>query len=482
MSKISIKKNIGPTKIAKSVYGRSPKQKQKQTQKQSVVVNIGTTKGRRPTSKRKSPVKQKLQSQQPVAKGVYGQSPIVVAPTFAPIFNKPNIGQNQNPFAFQNPVAQLIAQQEKPKVLKEEFLEQSTIAKALSEQNTQTDETVVRANDLERVRAKRLEKLDKPRAATTDEDESKALSDLARLTLLYRESENPLAHTARVIKTEEPIKSGLLSQVASEPQIAAYGQSPIGVYGQSPNKYSSALASLGFSFPASQKKAGSIIDVLEKETKEEIDIATLENIQDELLKAQEIRRRRRGRLQPLQPLQGQAPPTTAETFGETVIGQSPIVLNQPEPELGFGGLTEEVQTSVGQGEFLPPAPVSQDELLRREQQEPPPSILEVRPPDAVITERLVKEDIGPIEPPEAEARVLETRTESQQIREKWQQLVDSGQLQAGTKKEIGSSSNKNKKELLADIRTVEPEYTPVKSDVKRTGKGTPKKAFAEIEV
>ena len=165
----------------------------------------------------------------------------------------------------------------------------------------------------------------------------------------------------------------------------------------------------------------------------------------------------------------------------------PTPLTKQTTELGFGGLAEEpTQTDIAfeppepepqasSGEFLPIAPVSQTGLSILEAQQPPPPLLA----QSYVTERLVKEDIGP---PGAEARVLETRTEKTQIKELWDQLIREGVLKASSKID-DRSRNKTRSELLADINTVSgyEDYKPVKQEVKNTGK-TAKKAEATLDI
>ena len=143
MVKVSIKKNVKP---------KTMKQKQKQTQ--NVTVNIGSV-GKKRGRSRKQPVKK---------------------PTQQPIY-QPTISYNQPVFKQSNPqpssilasqpIAQpssslassILATQSTPKVIAEEVKDQSTLRKALQEQNLQTDEPVTKGNDLERLRSARIKKL-----------------------------------------------------------------------------------------------------------------------------------------------------------------------------------------------------------------------------------------------------------------------------------------------------------------------------------
>ena len=125
MTKVSIKKNVKPKTL---------KQKQRQTQKQNVTVNIGTgaIKKRGRQTKKAQPVKPAQSISQPIIQS-YNQ----------PIF-KPPIPQ-QSSLA-----SSILATQLTPKVVAEEVKEQTSLRKALQEQNT--DESTPKANELERVR------------------------------------------------------------------------------------------------------------------------------------------------------------------------------------------------------------------------------------------------------------------------------------------------------------------------------------------
>ena len=133
MVKVVIKKNIKPKKKV---------MKQKQKQIQTVNINIGDTitkkKRGRPTKKSKI---EKQPTQQPITQ-LYNQ-PILKQPTSLS--------------------SAILATQDKPKVIKEKAKEESSIKKALEEQNTQIGEPVSKANDLERVRTERIKKIDIPK-------------------------------------------------------------------------------------------------------------------------------------------------------------------------------------------------------------------------------------------------------------------------------------------------------------------------------
>lgn len=522
MSKISIKKNIGPTK----------KQKQKQTQKQSVVVNIGAV------GKTKRRTRQPTRQKQPTTQPTF-------APTFAPSFF--NRLPNQSLLATPN---QLITQQEKPKVLVEEVKEQSALTKAIQEQNDQTAEPVVKVNDLEKVRVQRVKKFEPSATPVGQSPYTPVLSELSPvpLELSPRAAEraaeraaDSAIETAKLYGEEEPIRRGLLGQVLSQPSERT--DETLGLLSQRkeiPYSPSGALSSLGFTFSRAPVK-GSIIDVAEQAAKEEEAIAAafkgrrgkefksrqallgeLKSLQAESL-ADEALVEAQKEIRTLPPLRREPQRGAAELVIED-IGQSPytpLAIAEPTPltkqtsELGFGGLTEEpIQTDIAfeppepepyqaepdklqpkpkvfvepssVGEFLPIAPVSQTGLSILEAQQPPPPLLaqsaasgDSSKGTSYVTERLVKEDIGP---PHAEARVLESRTEKTQIKELWDQLIREGKLTASSKID-DRSRNKTRSELLADINTVSgyEGFKPVKQEVKNTGKSA-KKAAATLDV
>ena len=139
MVKVLIKKNVKP-KTTKQ------KQKQKQTQKTNVVVNIGSEvikkKRGRPTRRSKLEKQTtKPASQQPITQS-YNQ----------PIF-KQSTPQQPSTLA-----SSILATQDKPKVVKEDVKEESTIRKALIDQDLQTVDPITKKNDLERVKVERIRK------------------------------------------------------------------------------------------------------------------------------------------------------------------------------------------------------------------------------------------------------------------------------------------------------------------------------------
>ena len=134
MVKVVIKKNVKPKKVKTKL-----KQKQKQTQKTNININIGDTitkKRRGVSTKREQPIKKP--AQQAIAP--------VIQSFNQPIFKQP--APQQSTLA-----SSILASQEKPNILDKEKKEQSALTKALTEQNTQTEEP--KENDLERVRIKK---------------------------------------------------------------------------------------------------------------------------------------------------------------------------------------------------------------------------------------------------------------------------------------------------------------------------------------
>lgn len=457
MVKLTVKKNAKPkTKKTKTKSSASLVTLQKQSQK--VVVNIGNVATKRKRLSKKVPQK-------------VPQIPMDTSPILP--YNKPSASlvQYYQPSSA-SLVTSLLSSQNTPSVAREELNEQTSLRKAISEQNTQTDEAVVKTNDLERVRSARLKKFEEPTKENTQVE----------------------------INSEEPVRKALFGQVLSNQQddtekINALKPSssaetlPIPFVGQSVSSSSAPLA------PA-QLTTGELSTLLSKPSKyvgalRGLGLGSLIPSRQLLLSPLA----QRGAL-PFASLYQNTPPLVAEdevgplqqsgvpnpftTSSEEIIVPTPLTL--PSTELGFAGLTEEVQTNVGSiGEFLPAAPVSQVELLRRQQQEVPTSLLEVRPPDVTITERLVQTKGGAEEPyypppepkPEAKAtpiviqaevaeatvpfeEVLLTRAE--QIKEKWDELRDTGLLKTKVTKKNpkqgGDPIKKSTDDWLSEIRTV----------------------------
>jgi hypothetical protein len=135
MVKVKVKKNIKP-KITK----------QKQTQKTNVVVNISSDiiKKKRGRPSKRSKIEKtttKPASQQPITQSY-----------IQPIFKQ------SAPHQPSSLASSILASQNIPKVIKEEVKEESTIKKALTEQNIETDDPISKINDLERVKVERTRK------------------------------------------------------------------------------------------------------------------------------------------------------------------------------------------------------------------------------------------------------------------------------------------------------------------------------------
>ena len=137
MVKVLIKKNIKP---------KTTKQKQKQSQKTNVIVNISSEviKKKRGRPTRRSKIEKqttKPSSQQPITQS-YNQ----------PIFKQ---STPQQPSTLSSAI---LASQNIPTVIKEEVKEESALKKALIDQNLSTEEPETKKNDLERVRVERPKK------------------------------------------------------------------------------------------------------------------------------------------------------------------------------------------------------------------------------------------------------------------------------------------------------------------------------------
>jgi len=414
MAKVVIKKNVKPKIV---------KQKQKQTQKTNVTVNIGTTptKRKRGRPSTKQPVKPVQTSINPIIQS-YNQ----------PIFKQPN----QQPTSL---TSSILATQEKPKVVAEEVKEQTSLRKAIQEQNTQTEEPVSKANDIERVRKERVKKFDKPKDTIT---------------------ENTIAE----MKKEEPIRHALLGQILSDQQDDTEEINALKF--QTPEKQSfgtqTSTFDRKFNFGTSYDASQEFNESIKKQYDPVIDSARKRN---------NILRQRKTitALEPIQTGEIIEPTEIIEQTNETPLDQpeqrgATELVTQTEPtdaqplsretvELGFGGLTEEpVQTSVGQ--FLPPEPVSQNELTKKKsskklpsilqaveppppitqtQETPPPITEQVRAADQYVTETLVKAPLAQAEVVESKSKIP---SEGEQIEEKWNELKDAGLIK--TKRTKGS--------------------------------------------
>ena len=469
MGKVSIKKNVKP---------KTMKQKQKQTQ--NVTVNIGSISKKRGRPKRQ-PVKKPIQQ-----------------PTSQPI-----VSYNQPIFKQSNPqpsslASSILATQATPKVVAEEVKDQSSLRKALLEQNT--DEPATKVNDLERVRSERLKKFEKPAAAIVE-----PVSNYSLLGQIVADSK-------KEIPKENLYRIALLSQSLADQQddteeIQALKVQPaqpsipfassdesFATPAKTTSKYVNALRGLGLDSVVPSRellsKSGqrkSLLDFqkFEAEREDRIQRNIHENAKrqatiDSIFKPDndtyfdsfvEVEQEEETPLQ--QPEQRGAAEIITETPSE------PTPLSQPSVEMGFGGLSEEpIQTSVGQ--ILPPEPVSQNELIikRRtiklpsllkaveppppitEPQETAPTILEglkaneVRAADQYTTEQLVKDEPAG-GAPLAEAEVIEQPSkipsESKQIEAKWQELKDAKLIKA---KRTFGGERRPINELLSDINSV----------------------------
>jgi len=149
MSKVSIKKNVKPKKVApkKKITPKkvTPNKKEGQTQTQSVIVNVGSQ-GKKSITRSKKQQSTKKPIQQPISQ------PSITSYN-QPIFKQPS----QQPSSL---VSSILATQEKPNIVAKENKEESALTRALIQQNTELDQP--ETNDLERVRAKRVEKLEPP--------------------------------------------------------------------------------------------------------------------------------------------------------------------------------------------------------------------------------------------------------------------------------------------------------------------------------
>ena len=507
MGKVSIKKNVKPKTI---------KQKQRQTQKTSVTVNIGSIskKRGRPTKKRQQ--LEKKPTQQPVSQ------PSIIS------YNQPIFKQQptQQPTSL---ASSILATQASPAIIKKEEIQQSSLQKALGEQNTQTDEPVTRANDLERVRDARVKKLDKKEEVKADEsvrsglfsqilsdkqndtEEIKLLQPIStqtdipfvtdsstqtpgdislfpavvtgrELRLLNRpptEDEKSilnknLGRTLLDLRKEKQQKaqSELLqfrqdaeeSTQAEEPSLQPEDIQPETIQEESPLKQeyvvgASKLVTETVSEPTPLSQITTLPEVSSDQEKQILekwtDMLDGEEFPDDYIEGDKIE--------------------TYNTYEKLLEGIHKYGYPEWKPkketiELGFGGLSEEpIQTSVGQ--FLPPEPVSSTVLEVKtkkkaktlltplvtipsilQAQEVAPSILQGQP---YVTETLVKGE----EIPEAQVGEIpaEQKTGSEQALELFRRLKKEGKITVSSKKPNKSGNGTTAKtisELTNDIRNV----------------------------
>ena len=479
MTKVSIKKNVKP---------KTTKQKQRQTQKQNVTVNIGTSavKRRSRQPKKAQPVKPAQSISQPIIQS-YNQ----------PIF-KPPISQQSSlasSILASQPTAQpsslassILATQATPKVIAEEVKQQSSLSKALQEQIT--DEPVTKVNDLERVRGERLKKFDKPVEVKKEEPVRNALLNQL-LSDQQDDTEEINLLSTRPTQSDIPFSSSEL--IATDlPSFRSTGTQT--------SRFTNALRGLGLEsvVPTSNILTPSRSEQRRSEQKYRL-LGTLPPLgprfaaeQDDFYNLPaETAQTEEAYFDPSEeatqetPLSQPEPRGASEMITQTELSE-PTPLTQPTVELGFGGLSEEpIQTSVGQ--ILPPEPVSQNDLIIKGRNkkrssllkavEPPPPITaeqetaptileglkanEVRAADQYTTEQLVKDEPAG-GAPLAESRVVESslliKTPAEQASDKWEEL----QLLGGPLEGIdrtkpnpkgGKALKKSTNEWLKDIHS-----------------------------
>jgi hypothetical protein len=486
MVKIEIKKNVKPKTI---------KQKQKQKQTQNVTVNIGQVskkkRGRTTQRKQIQQVKKPILQQQPASSFVGLQQP----------FFKPPV---QQPSSL---ASAILATQDKPKVVKEEVAEQSALKKALIDQVAKTEDPITKGNDLERVRSERIKKFEKaikddiilpiesipfnqpaPPVVRQQQQDiqnrstllSQLLSDkqddteeIQQLVPVLRQPDIPYSFDPYSFDTDESssfvrkFKLGVNRETLNPLRITRLDQRNrlLGINTQpvAHDFYQSSL----FSEVRPDKPFEPIDETQPDQIKFEQEAATSlpwmqeDETQAEIPLVQEAATSL--------PWMQEAPRGAAELVTQSEVQDEPQLLSRETTELGFGGLSEEpIQTSIGlaasdpgtQGQFLPPEPVSQEDLLRNQQQEPPKTLLNVIP---YRTERLIKdENVDLPAPPVAAAAEPEPviESESSQISKKWSQMKKNKDFEYSSK--LGpSNEKKNASQLLNDIRSLEPLWTPI---------------------
>ena len=453
MTKINIKKNVKPQKKIK--------QKQKQTQKQNVTVNIGTN----IIKKRGRPKKAQPTKQTPTK-----QAPII-APSFQS-FNQPIF---KPPVAQQSSLAStILATQDKPKVAAEEKKEQTTLQKALQEQNS-NDPIETKENDLERVRNKRVEKQE--REALTSQVLSNQQDDTEEINFL---SPPPKRQDIQYMTTQTQTPSFSSSEAVSRlpPIVSKRELRFLNQAALSRSYLDSQREELRNLLLGREQAEQPLTQAEQPFTQEEESFASPDEVNPDVAAQQE---------DVLSKIKGRG---AAELITETP--SEPTPLSQPTVELGFGGLNEEsLQTSVGQ--FLPPDPVSQNELTVKEskkkgksilkpieppppiteQQETTPSILQdVRAADQYVTQQLVKDE-PPGGAPFAQAEVVDPSeripSETDQIEAKWNELKKAKVI---TSKRTIDGTRRPKEDLLSEINFVSGNETW--EPIKRPNKPGPK--------
>jgi hypothetical protein len=426
MAKISIKKNVKPKTI---------KQKQKQTQ--NVTVNIGSISKKRGRPKRQSVVKKPTQQ-----------------PTYQPIvsYNQPIFKQSTpQPSSL---ASSILATQATPKVVAEEVKNESTLRKALQEQSLQTDEPVTKGNDLERVRSERIKKFEKPSIVeeTKKEIKSDEPTRHALLSQLLADQQNDTEEINSLLATPARPDIPFVSSELTVTDLPSFRST-----GTQTSRFTNALRGIGLE---SVIPSSDILTPSRSEQRNKL-LGTLPSLKPRFTTSTEETFTSK---QPIQteetyfdieePIQEETPLSQPEQRGPAeLITETPseaTPLSQPTIELGFGGLSEEpIVTSIGK--VLPPEPVSQNELAVKKRNiklpsllravEPPPPITEaqetaptileglqpneVRAADQYVNEQLVKDEPAG-GAPLAESRIVESnsliKTPAEQAREKWEEL------------------------------------------------------------
>ena len=375
VKKITIKKNVKPKKTQKQQVKPSSASL-KQTQKQSVTVNIGTniTKKRARTSPQKKPTTKP--TTQPV-----------IAPSFQsftqPIFKQPT----QQPSSL---TSSILATQSTPAIIKKEDVQQTSLQKALQEQNTQIDEPVSKANDLERVRDARLKKLDKKedesvRSALFSQilsDKQDDTEEIKALQPISTQTDIPFLTDS---STQTPLIINSTNTTSYLPAVVA--KRDLSLLTRRPTQSETLILNRNLGSNLLDLRRAEQRDILlgrgqpaeeavEPFTQEEESVAVEEVNPDVAAQQQNV----------LQQIKERGP---AELISDRP--SEPTPLTQPTVELGFGGLSDEpIQTSVGQ--FLPPEPVSQGALEIKETKKPPKTILEPLPKQPTILEGQAAEE------------------------------------------------------------------------------------------
>lgn len=466
MGKVSIKKNVKPKTI---------KQKQKQTQKTNVTVNIGSISKKRGRPKRQSHIEKKKPTQQPI---------------YQPIVSNQPIFKQTNPQP-QSLASSILATQEKPKIVSNEIKQESAITRALVEQNTNTDDPENLVNDLEKTKKKVIiptpvkpptitpipvkppfitpsqttetNSIRKALLSQSLNDQGNDTEEIQRIKVstlpLY-----PLAAAGRLgIEATSALKMGAGVASSALPYVGAggvvLGSLGLGVASLAGSGlYSGAKSLLSSRTNEQNPLTGSYQQPPDDETKEELPI--LEESKDS---------------EPPEPLTQQQP------IEQTILQPpelEPTILQQvqPEPEEDYSSFINDLTIPPTLPEEIPPIQTEAKVPKEKKDIKKNPSLLEPSATKSSLTQALQAEEPQASQVLEAtriEESAVREKTPATQVNELWEMLKD----EHGGKKTSGPSRYKTVPQKVNDIRKVtgyENYVAPVKT-IENTGKTGPSK-------